>query len=574
LLATSFLIGCGGSDSGSDNNSGSSSNFTSSSSTAPNSNAASSISSISLSLCAPAGNTVSISGTVQYERVPLSSLFGNGLDYGNIQTLPVRGAVIQALGDGNCVIAESNTSDTGAYTFDVEQNTDVKIRVQAKTMSTGAAIWDFEVKDNTSNNGLYVLDGSLTTSGITNSTRDLTAKTGWGGSSYTSSRSSAPFAILDSVYKSLMTIVAVDSDVNMDDADIFWSVNNSTASGDKSKGEIGTSYYTNDTLYILGDENSDTDEFDEHVVVHEWGHYFEDNLSRSDSIGGSHGGGDLLDMRVALGEGFGNAFSGMVTGDSVYEDSYGFRQSTSFGFDVDKNINTNPGWFSEGSVQSILYDIFDSANDGDDVVSLGFSAIYETMTSSDYKNQASLTSIFSLINTIKTLNSGSTTDIDTLVTAQTSSGVLGIDTIADNYGTGESHQGYTGVYVANTPIYKTIADDGNITEVCSHNTSQEHNGLGVRQFLRLNVASAGNHTITVIYSRGEISSGESSPNSSLYLDSHYFGSTSNKTLTQINIQGQPLLADEYILEIYDYKNIDGDSSTGGSVCFNVTVTGS
>src|SRR5690606_4768445 len=96
----------------------------------------------------------------------------------------------------------------------------------------------------------------------------------------------------------------------------YWSTSNRPANGDKAIGEISTSHWQPGTdrpgLYILGDADNDTDEYDTAVVVHEWGHYFESTLSRSDSIGGPHGGGDLLDMRVAFGEAWGNALAGMV----------------------------------------------------------------------------------------------------------------------------------------------------------------------------------------------------------------------------------------------------------------------
>ena len=80
-----------------------------------------------------------------------------------------------------------------------------------------------------------------------------------------------------------------------------------------------------DGIYILGDFTAlggDTDEFDQSVIAHEFGHYVEDRFGRSDSIGGDHGGSaTLLDLRVAFGEGWGNAFSGMVLGDPIYRDS-------------------------------------------------------------------------------------------------------------------------------------------------------------------------------------------------------------------------------------------------------------
>jgi hypothetical protein len=36
------------------------------------------------------------------------------------------------------------------------------------------------------------------------------------------------------------------------------------------------------------DQMSHTDEYDDHVIIHEWGYCFEDKFSRSDSIGGNH----------------------------------------------------------------------------------------------------------------------------------------------------------------------------------------------------------------------------------------------------------------------------------------------
>ena len=512
--------------------------------------------------CAPVGLTVSISGSVFYERVPFSATLGNGLDYNNIQTLAIRGADIQALGAGDCVMSSSVTSGVGAYTLTVQQNSAVKIRVKAKSVSTVGAIWDFEVRDNTRSNGLYVLDGSSVNSGSSNSTRILTAESGWTGSGYGDVRAAAPFAILDSVYDSLQVVVAADAVVNMDDADIFWSVKNSTASGTLSLGEIGGSFYSNDQVYVLGSANSDTDEYDAHVVVHEWGHYFEDNLSRSDSVGGSHTIGDKLDFRVALSEGFGNAFSAMVTGDPIYRDSFGAVQGADFQIDVETNASTNIGWFSEGSVQTILYDIFDGVADANDGVNLGFSVIYDAMTSATYRLQSTFTSIFSLVTQIKNdPGVGAAVDaaIDTLVVSQS------IDAIADFSGTGESNNGGD---ANNLPVYKTITDNGVPVQVCSAVTNGEQNKLGNRQFLALSVLSGGAHTITVVRISGLVTS---DPDIGVYLN----GTLAASGVSVVNgteTVTTNLSVDDYLLEVLEFSNTDLAAGTGGAVCFNVTVS--
>src|SRR5699024_2060534 len=101
---------------------------------------------------------------------------------------------------------------------------------------------------------------------------------------------------------------------------------------------------------ILGKEDLDTDEYDSAVVVHEWGHYFENQMARSDSMGGYHGGGDVLDMRLAFGEGWGNALAGMVRDDPLYVDTQGARQQLpGVIMDVGANDFYEKGWFSESS---------------------------------------------------------------------------------------------------------------------------------------------------------------------------------------------------------------------------------
>jgi hypothetical protein len=170
---------------------------------------------------------------------------------------------------------------------------------------------------------LYVVDGTIFNTGGSNiSNRNLTATTGWGSSSYTGDRAAAPFAILDAMYSGMQLVLATEPTAVFPPLDAFWSTGNTTAMGTPDDGGIGTSYYTsnpdggtpNPSLFLLGDADEDTEEFDDHVVLHEWGHYFEDNFSRSDSIGGQHGLGDSLDPRVAFGEGFATALAAIGLG--------------------------------------------------------------------------------------------------------------------------------------------------------------------------------------------------------------------------------------------------------------------
>ncbi|MEK7356871.1 MAG: hypothetical protein AAB250_10505, partial [Bdellovibrionota bacterium] len=92
----------------------------------------------------------------------------------------------------------------------------------------------------------------------------------------------------------------------------------------------GISFYLNDDkeLYILGGisgdtEVSDMDHFDNSVIVHEYGHFIEDQFGNPDSPGGSHNGNSVIDPRLAWGEGWANFFQAAVTGVPYYRDTYG-----------------------------------------------------------------------------------------------------------------------------------------------------------------------------------------------------------------------------------------------------------
>ncbi len=361
--------------------------------------------------CTP-GINGQVSGIAMFERVNHK---GSALDYNNIEQQLIREAVVEVICNGG-VYSSGVTNNQGEYSLDFPLNQSSFVRVKAQMFKEGA--WDVSVVDNINNNALYVMDGAPFTSAV-NQERKLTALSGWGGNSYTGVRVAAPFAILDSVRKAKDIVYAVAA-INLPTLEIHWSKDNSSAT------VLGT-FYDNSEITLLGAENSDTDEYDEHVIIHEWGHYFEDLLSRTDSIGGNHQSGDILDIRVAFGEGFGNAFSAMTMNDPIYNDSNGLQQGAGFTINMENNNCRNAGWFSECSVQSVLYDIFDATDDGVDNLQLDFSAFYNVMIDAQ-KNSKAFTSIFSFIKPLKDQNQGSANAIDSILGGQL------IDPVSDVYG--------------------------------------------------------------------------------------------------------------------------------------------
>ncbi len=380
--------------------------------------------------CTSASN-ITLGGKVTYDRILHKT--NNALDYNNITSQPVRQAVVELICEGS-ILLTTNTDVNGDYSFSAPSNiSNVFIRVKAKMLATAPAVYDFSVVDNTQSQSLYAMDGAaFNILAVDLSNENLHAASGWSAvnSTYSTTRVAAPFAILDSVYLAMKAIIDIDSTVNFPTLRINWSVNNTTSFGSNATGQIGTSHYNGSDIYILGAENNDTDEFDDHVIIHEWAHYFEDKFSRSDSTGGPHTTGDVIDIRLAFGEGFGNAYSAIASGNPIYRDSLGSQQASGFGIDIDNNNCLNAGWYSECSVQSIIYDVFDSSDDGSDTLSLGLLPIYNVLIG-NHKNTISLTSIFSFIKYLKDAEPANSSVIDALVSAQS------IDVITDIYGDSE-----------------------------------------------------------------------------------------------------------------------------------------
>jgi len=244
-----------------------------------------------------------ISGLVTYDRVPVNSI--QGLDFTNIRQEPVRNVVVELL-DGTGNILQTSTTDfDGRYSFEESSNDlrRVRVKAQIKQISTSEANYDVVVVDNTNSGALYSLTEAQASSMTTNPVRNLNAGSGWSiaANAYTGTRSAAPFAILDSILDAMEVVINVDFNVTFPDLVINWSSNNSISAPllgeseiqSRAAGRIGASFYVfadsifdpnPGEIFLLGDIDTDSDEFDSHVVIHEWGHYFEDRISRSDSL--------------------------------------------------------------------------------------------------------------------------------------------------------------------------------------------------------------------------------------------------------------------------------------------------
>ncbi|NLP65474.1 hypothetical protein [Paraburkholderia sacchari] len=467
-----------------------------------------------------ASDTPGVEGKITYDYVPTAYTVATdgtpsgGLDYANTEKRPVRQALVELVSeDGATVLGKTTTDDTGAYSIQAPEGKRGYVRVTAQASQGPDATPDYaiNIRDNTapeykstpSTAPLYSMRGSVFTINATAVKLDLNAGSGWTGAGYGEPRTAGPFAILDQTVNAAQKLHGAAPSVPLPAINIFWSVNNRPASGEKSAGFIGTSHYMNNEpgkgLYILGAENVDTDEYDASVVVHEFGHYVEANVSRSDSIGGSHNFADAPDMRVAFGEAWGNAFSSMMRGTPDYTDTSGPKQAgISIAMRLDQVPSyAHPTWFGEAAVGKFLYSLQQSPE-------IGFAPIYQTMLNGE-KTTPALTSVFSFAAALRpTLTSAGKSQLDALLNAIN---VRGGDKL-DAWGTETTFQGDpANANPAVFPIYVPLAAGRTVT-ACSTTQFGGGNKLGNYRHLRVTVPAAGKYQFSIVPVASGIAAGD------------------------------------------------------------------
>ncbi len=141
-------------------------------------------------------------------------------------------------------------------------------------------------------------------------------------------------------------------------------------------GSSGVSYYLpgRNQLFILGGSSgnyvtSDTDHFDDTIVLHEYGHFIEDKYAKTNSPGGFHDADSIVDPRLAWSEGWATFFALSVQKSSRYIDTSGIN----FMYLIDHDLEPHPstasprdipqrageGNFREFSIVRALWDIVD-----------------------------------------------------------------------------------------------------------------------------------------------------------------------------------------------------------------------
>jgi len=144
-----------------------------------------------------------------------------------------------------------------------------------------------------------------------------------------------------------------------------------------------TSCHVTGKIYFLGPPNTDRDEWDEGVILHEYGHYImylfvDPNIPSVDYHGDGHRWDSHEDPVTAYKEGWANYFGAAtrrykgMADPHIYTDNYGTGTGTiNFEEDCSTNAVTDTWNDSESTVTCILWDINDTPNDDQNTDGVG-----------------------------------------------------------------------------------------------------------------------------------------------------------------------------------------------------------
>ncbi len=328
----------------------------------------------------PGAASAEISGMAQYEDKPFDQ---NG-PLATPSRLPMRHVVIHVIAiDGFVPVASGATAADGTFLFTNLNNAQRRGGLYLQILSkTGPASHptQVEVRNNETEGALFGLvseavDDSFSPSSVRNPIADAA---GIGGAfnlidifSSGSEMLQASGGCVPACIPPLLTA--------------YW----------EPRGSIGTFYDdVKNAIFICGGGDSehcregDTDEYDDAVVAHEYGHFVLGHFSHDDSQGGVHVLSDnTQDIRLSWSEGWGSFFSSAVRESPLYLDT---DEAGFFALDLEQVTSSDLQELAslalyttnEVAVAAVLWDFLDTPDaptPDDDPVALGMQALWQTV---------------------------------------------------------------------------------------------------------------------------------------------------------------------------------------------------
>ncbi|WP_420125233.1 hypothetical protein [Longimicrobium sp.] len=307
---------------------------------------------IAAGIAAPAAAQTSFRGTIVYEKIPVGR---NGLQVDAPVRTPAAGVKVEIVASpARTVLGSGWTDEKGGYSIPVRVPRQAQVYVRALAQTENAAV--VRAGDRAE---FSIVSEPFGVGRERTVRRDLLATD--------SSRVAGAFNIAVTIWRANSLVRSAKPDVNLPRVEVRWDTT-----------YMGGTFFrpSEEVAFINGQRGRDSDEYDDHVIAHEYGHFLMSSFSRESSPGGNHSIGEQLDPRLAWSEGWGNFFGAATTGNAHYIDT-GMnrgRPVVLLSMDLEDDVPTGdrPGIWSEHSVAGVLWDWFDDAPEEGDSVALGF----------------------------------------------------------------------------------------------------------------------------------------------------------------------------------------------------------
>jgi hypothetical protein len=281
-------------------------------------------------------------------------------------------------------------------------------------------------------------------------------------------------------------------------------------------------------------------------------------------------------MRVAFGEGFATALSGITLDDPDYCDTlWSMGNLRGFRINIEGGNSSPAGWYNEFSILKLVYDLWDVDNDGTDTDSIGFGPIFDVMTGPQESSPA-FTSIFTFAAALKDQIPGDASFIDSQLVREsiTAAGI-------EPYGSTEINDAGSPDAL---PVYTTIPTDGSSVPICSSaefdsvGANATGNKLGEHRFLRMNVTNSGTHTFTILTDAATVSSlpagSASDPDIYIFRNGAYITEGSSPDANE-EIFNANLSPGSYVMDFHEwrYEDTSAPANFPERACFTIQVVG-
>jgi|GEM_PF-1744334 len=237
-------------------------------------------------------------GSVLYD----DKVYGDTGFTGEVVERPARGITVELVADGQGVLAATTTGPDGRFTLAHPLPTDVDLRLRAVAMLEAHGQWA-RTRDRGNSPATYAIHSDLFTAATVDDVMPFEAIADV-------DTTGGAFNILDVTYDANAVIVD-HTEQKSPLLTYSWQRGQAFGCGSCFSG----------TRISLGGQFEDPDEYDDDIVLHEFGHYFAAYYAPDDSPGGSHR--DMrVEPRLAWGEGLAYFVSSMIRRSPSIVDNY------------------------------------------------------------------------------------------------------------------------------------------------------------------------------------------------------------------------------------------------------------